>query len=339
MRLVIINLGRHGGTTRFGAELANALNQQHEVLYIQSAQADYAVPCKTVTIKTGSSGLENLKQSFNPLNYYKISKALQLHKPDWIIYPSYHAWNPSISCLTHTPKVQIVHDPISHPGNQYSIHRALELTNCQLSSKILVLSKTFISWHKTFFKKTKAISHGGFDLNQPYLPPPHAKKLLLIGRMEAYQGLSLFEKAYPLIKLAHPDAQITIAGRNATSSISEATVLHKWLTDKEIVELIQGHDLIVTPYTSATQSGIIAQAQSLGRAVVTTNVGGLPEQIVHNLTGLVCEPHQVNLSAAINSLLSQPNRLTEMSLNAYELYQNKYNWNIISTQVIQALAP
>ena len=49
-------------------------------------------------------------------------------------------------------------------------------------------------------------------------------------------------------------------------------------------------DVVVLPYVSATQSGIVQIAFGFGTPVITTNVGGLPEAVDHGKTGLIVEP-------------------------------------------------
>ncbi|MEZ6023910.1 MAG: glycosyltransferase family 4 protein [Hyphomonadaceae bacterium] len=46
-----------------------------------------------------------------------------------------------------------------------------------------------------------------------------------------------------------------------------------WLADAELDALIAGADLVLAPYRSATQSGVVAQAMAFGAPCVVTPVG------------------------------------------------------------------
>jgi glycosyltransferase involved in cell wall biosynthesis len=59
-------------------------------------------------------------------------------------------------------------------------------------------------------------------------------------------------------------------------------------------------DVVVLPYLSASQSGIIQISFALDRPVITTKVGGLPEVVLDGKVGFVVEPgHPQDLAAAI----------------------------------------
>jgi D-inositol-3-phosphate glycosyltransferase len=49
-------------------------------------------------------------------------------------------------------------------------------------------------------------------------------------------------------------------------------------------------DLVVQPYETATQSAVTQMAFELGRPVLVTEVGGLPESVRHGVTGYVVPP-------------------------------------------------
>src|SRR5690606_13516289 len=57
----------------------------------------------------------------------------------------------------------------------------------------------------------------------------------------------------------------------------------------ELVEIVCQSQLIICPYTDATQSGVIMMAYALHRPVLVTNVGGLTEYVISGQTGLISE--------------------------------------------------
>jgi glycosyltransferase involved in cell wall biosynthesis len=59
----------------------------------------------------------------------------------------------------------------------------------------------------------------------------------------------------------------------------------------EVVSLyFSSADVVVLPYVTATQSGIVQIAFGLNRPVITSNVGGLPEAVEDGKTGFVVAP-------------------------------------------------
>lgn len=63
----------------------------------------------------------------------------------------------------------------------------------------------------------------------------------------------------------------------------------------------------------------VMESLSLGTPVIASNIGGLPDMIEHNVTGLLFTPGSANdLAKSIDSLISDPIRITEMSQQAIE---------------------
>lgn len=110
-------------------------------------------------------------------------------------------------------------------------------------------------------------------------------RMLLFGRMIAYKGLKLLSDSLGAIA-DRSDWRLTVAGagpaldakmRAALSRFPQVTISEGYVADVDA--LIDAHDLVLAPYISATQSGVVAQAVARGRAVVATDVGALAEQI------------------------------------------------------------
>jgi glycosyltransferase involved in cell wall biosynthesis len=83
---------------------------------------------------------------------------------------------------------------------------------------------------------------------------------------------------------------LTIAGEGQGipfESSDTVKIINRWLSDREIEDLISSHSLVVLPYIEASQSGIIPLANALGVPVVVTPVGGLASQIKQGINGLV----------------------------------------------------
>ena len=63
-----------------------------------------------------------------------------------------------------------------------------------------------------------------------------------------------------------------------------------YVPDKEVEKYFSAADLVVLPYESATQSGIVQIAYGFEKPVIVTRVGGLPEVVEDGVTGVIVEP-------------------------------------------------
>ena len=62
------------------------------------------------------------------------------------------------------------------------------------------------------------------------------------------------------------------------------------LSDSELPLYFAAADVLVLPYRTATQSGIVGIALQMDRPVIATKVGGLGEYISEGETGYLVEP-------------------------------------------------
>ena len=75
-----------------------------------------------------------------------------------------------------------------------------------------------------------------------------------------------------------------IANHNLQNNIR---LVEGYVPDCEVEKYFAASDLIVLPYTSATQSGIVQIAYGFEKPVVVTSVGGLPDVVENGKTGYV----------------------------------------------------
>ena len=84
------------------------------------------------------------------------------------------------------------------------------------------------------------------------------------------------------------------------------TVVDEYLPNELLAAYIKRANVVVLPYRSATQSGIIQIAFGLNTPVITTNVGGLAEAVEDGRTGLVVPPEDpLALAEAIERYFAQ----------------------------------
>ena len=146
------------------------------------------------------------------------------------------------------------------------------------------------------------------------IPPPGDLKLLFLGYLREYKGADIGIAAMKVLKDRKIAATLTVAGEPWGSTdwlkiceeqgVAEIVNLElSYIEESRIVELLKSHHILIAPYRSATQSGVVPLAQTAGRPVVVTNVGGLAEFVNNNVDGIVCEPNSPeSLASAIEKI-------------------------------------
>ena len=129
--------------------------------------------------------------------------------------------------------------------------------------------------------------------------PPGRPRLLFFGYIRHYKGVDLLIRALALLRSREIDVGATIAGE----SWDDPAVLRElakecgvddlvdfrigYVPDSDVPALMQEHHIIIQPYRSASQSGVVPIAFAAGRPVVVTPVGGLNETVRHGENGVV----------------------------------------------------
>lgn len=166
------------------------------------------------------------------------------------------------------------------------------------------------------------------------------KVLLFFGFVREYKGLKYLIQALPRITERCEDVRLFVVGdfggaenREAYERLMEEngvrshiTICDGYIPDREIEKFFAACDLVVLPYVSATQSGIVQIAYGFEKPVVVTNVGGLPDVVEDGKTGYVVEPQNPMVLADAVVRYFKENRKEEFEENVKkEAY--RFDWD------------
>jgi glycosyltransferase involved in cell wall biosynthesis len=153
------------------------------------------------------------------------------------------------------------------------------------------------------------------------------KVLLFFGLVRAYKGLKCLIRAMAEV-VKSMDCVLLVVGEFYEAKREYITLINELGLEKHIVvrdEYVKNEavslyfssaDVVVLPYVTATQSGIVQIAFGLNKPVITTNVGGLPEAVQDGKTGFVVDPES-------------PEKLADAILRFYaDDCEAKFSYNI-----------
>ena len=82
-------------------------------------------------------------------------------------------------------------------------------------------------------------------------------------------------------------------------------VINQFVSNEDVAKYYQVADVVILPYRSATQSGILNVAYGFYKPVIVTDVGGLAEFVDEGKTGFVVKPNSTDAIAdGVNKFLS-----------------------------------
>lgn len=293
-------------------ELISYTMQYPKILY-KKEQKDY----EDDTVKIDD--VTYMLHSANPFNWVKVADYIKKKNPDLLIFQWLHPyfapcyWS-LCRLLRKTCKIMyICHNVFPHErfpldkwltkitlsaGDYYVTHSHSDAEDLK---SVVKNPKHQVTVHPAYnFFKVKGMSRQeGRELLHM---GENTKMLLFFGLVREYKGLKHLLAAMPRLKAHYDDLRLVIAG-DFGSSEPEYRELMKKYDIEDCIDVYSGHipipevekffaacDLVVLPYESATQSGVIQVAYSFRKPVLVTNVGGLPDVVTDDQTGFVVEP-------------------------------------------------
>jgi glycosyltransferase involved in cell wall biosynthesis len=232
-----------------------------------------------------------------------------------------HVWSPLVASEIRKAgarHIVIVHDADPHPGDRSSLATRWILREAAMADHVIALShsvgRKLVSAYGFAQDKISILFHPDLNYGSMTGLPSNESgplRVLFVGRILAYKGLGLLADAVESLRRRGASVTLGVYGRGEISpelvrklSAMDTTVDNRWLTHEELAQVFSCYDVVVTPYTEASQSGVIAAAYGAGLPVITTPVGGLIEQVTSGKTGLIAESATVDaLADAISQLV------------------------------------
>ena len=238
-----------------------------------------------------------------PKKVSALMDKLKNDKPIELLIPAFHPWNNLFINWAYNNGISnslVVHDFYTHKGESSKLIESLQRKAISAATRVIFLSKAVkdqatkaIGSIKNYTVIPHPIIDAGIINSLPYNSKPN---LLFLGRGRTYKGLNLLIEAIEDL----PITQLTIAGELGMNipKHPKLNIINKYLSKEEIKELLSTHEILVLPYTEASQSGILTLGISAKMVMVITAVGGLPEQLGKDMAIWV-EPTTESIKAGL----------------------------------------
>ncbi len=174
----------------------------------------------------------------------------------------------------------------------------------------------------------------GLDLRKP--------TFLFFGYIKPYKGLDILLEACKGLLDIKDKFNIIIAGHGVDDSLAgfanfdNCYINNGFLSDSDMMNYIRNSTIIVLPYKSASQSGIVLTSFLYGKPVIATKVGALTETIVDEKNGLLIEPNNTEqFSQAMRRCIMSANLVEKLSKGAYAFgHGDIYDWANIARETL-----
>jgi glycosyltransferase involved in cell wall biosynthesis len=121
------------------------------------------------------------------------------------------------------------------------------------------------------------------------------------------EAMSLLDESYQLLIAGESYGSFEPYRKqiDASPAKQRITVMNRYIDDKEVPVLFSASDVLVVPYRSATQSGVIPIAYHFEVPVLATDVGALRETIEPAATGIICTPVAAAIAEGTRELFAK----------------------------------
>ena len=167
--------------------------------------------------------------------------------------------------------------------------------------------------------------------------PEQSLRFLLLGTIEPRKGQDVFVQALALLSPALQNGTtFQIAGRvmdpefgdtiRAIGASSRNLSINGTLTHEEALELLAAVDVVVFPSRDEAMPTVtMLEAMSLGKAIISTTVGGATEFLIDGDNALLIRSEAAGeLAAAITKLIKQPELVLRLGQNARATYEKRF---------------
>lgn len=255
----------------------------------------------------------------NLFNWIYVAKKINKINPQMVIIQWWHPYFAPCywllcKCLKNTKILFVCHNVFPHerfPLDRYLTKMTMKAGNCYIVQSGTDAEDLKSIIKNPVFKQTVHPTYNAFRIQNMSMEEARKqlgiarekKVLLFFGFIREYKGLKYLIQAMQEIVNIVPDIVLLIVGdfaneedKNVYMELIESCdasdiikVYDGYIPDKDVEKFFAACNLVVLPYISATQSGIVQIAYGFEKPVVVTNVGGLPDVVTNNKTGYVVE--------------------------------------------------
>jgi glycosyltransferase involved in cell wall biosynthesis len=170
-------------------------------------------------------------------------------------------------------------------------------------------------------------------LREEYGMEPGAEIVGVVARLEPEKGHRTLLQAWPTVLRHCADAYLLLVGEGSERASLEAEARRLRLAHRvvfagrrdDVPAVTAALDVAVLPSYREAQGLTILEAMALGRPVVASNVGGIPEMVEDGVTGLLVPPHDAPaLAAAIVRLLEDHPYADRLAKAGHDLVHDRF---------------
>lgn len=343
-KILILSLGRTGSLPVYAERICKEFSELDYLLVVSKNRFDKTVENSNIfEIKTYTDKVSFLLNTIflYPIYFFKIFRKIKKLKINTLYLPYKHLWDLPIIFLFKLLNKRViftVHDGILHTGERNVFTQFQNKLRIRFATEYIFL---------TNYVKEKVYKE--YQLHNPFYIVPHpiiennfidlirkkeTKNLLFLGRIDKYKGIELLINTIRNNNIVFD--KLIIAGKSQykldfPELDDRIEIIDRYLSEQEMGAYLSWANLLVLPYTEATQSGVITLGIYAELPMVCTDVGGLSEQLTPDEC-FWCQPNENSLFKAVSEALSYSTKYDSIELKMKKKKEH-LSWQNISAMI------
>lgn len=173
--------------------------------------------------------------------------------------------------------------------------------------------------------------------------------ILFFGQIKKVKGLDILLNAVKIVLDSGYNLELVIAGKPWKSDLEEYENLieklgisnsvktkFNYIPDSEVSAYYNDADIVILPYRTIYQSGVLLLTLSYGKPVICSDLQAFQEVIVDGVNGLLFQTENAfDLAEKIIDVIQNPNLLNTIKLNSIKTIKEDYDWGKIGAKTSQ----
>ncbi len=294
-------------------------------------------------------------------------KALSLSKPDmiWSLMASYGGFAALFYAWMH-PRIPMLltlqeGDPLDHYQKRLGIIHRLHRSIFKRANAVQAISTFLAEWSlKMGFNGPPQIIPNGVNFEQYSKPiTPEEREFIRrsfgfekndvvfvhTGRLskknamdDVIKALTHFPENYKLLLIGGGEDEQMLKDLAVEVGIRERVIFAGSKPNPELPPYLQASDIFIRPSLSEGLGNSFLEAMAAGVPVIATPVGGIPDFLSDNQTGVFCEPRNPTSIARAICIVGETDLRLHLISQARELVRERYNWDKLAQSMTRLLA-
>lgn len=180
-------------------------------------------------------------------------------------------------------------------------------------------------------------------------PRPSIRRILHIGKFEYKKSQDILLYAFKRLLQHYPDCSLILIGADGPLlqqthalicklDLERQVELHVNVPHDQLPQLMEKADVFVLPSRAEPFGIVLLEAGAAGLPIVATRVGGIPELLEHERTGLLISPGSVDeLEAALRHLIENPEQARALADRWRRHVLATWSWDITCQKYLQMI--